>query len=282
MSSEVRNPPGSVGVAIRRYDEHPHDDADLVAVEEPLEIQLLLPGAERPFSLSVTMRTPGHDEDLAAGFIFTEGIIDDPALIEGVALCAPNRSGHRNVVKVRLAEGTRIDRERLTRHVYTTSSCGVCGKTSIEAVRVPAIFRLESGSPPLDRSIIEGLPAALRKAQVGFDSTGGVHAAGLFDLEGRLVEIREDVGRHNAVDKIIGAAARRGEIPLGSSIMMVSGRAGFELVQKSVRAGIPVMAAVSAPSSLAIELAREHGMTLLAFVRDGRFNCYAGPERITS
>lgn len=289
MSSEMKNAvrgagdsieSSSVEVGIRRFDESERDSSDVVAIEEPLEIRLSLPDTPADFSLSVTMRTPGNDEDLAAGFLFTEGIVDRSDQIEDVQLCAPNQSGHRNVVKVTLAEGVVLDRERLTRHVYTTSSCGVCGKTSIEAVRIAGIHPIVPGEPIVPRSVIERLPHVLRRSQKAFEATGGVHAAARFDLEGRLVDIREDVGRHNAVDKVIGAAFRRDEVPLSRSIMMVSGRAGFELVQKSIRAGIPIMAAVSAPSSLAVELASEHGMTLLAFVRERRFNCYAAPERI--
>ncbi|MBW3670107.1 MAG: formate dehydrogenase accessory sulfurtransferase FdhD [Acidobacteria bacterium] len=283
MSSEIPRPAypeqrSSIETRVRRFDDSATDSGDVVAVEEPLEIQLILDG--RDFTLSITMRTPGQDEDLAAGFLFTEGIIDRSSQIRDLSLCAPNQSGYRNVIKVQLGSDVEIDQKRLTRHVYTTSSCGVCGKTSIEAVRVASIHPLESDGPIVSRHLIESLPRTLRAAQPGFDETGGVHAAALFDLEGRLLDIREDVGRHNAVDKLIGAALRRDEIPLSRALIMVSGRAGFELVQKSVRAGLPVMAAVSAPTSLAVELARENGMTLLAFVREGRFNCYSAPQRI--
>ncbi|MDX1583560.1 MAG: formate dehydrogenase accessory sulfurtransferase FdhD [Thermoanaerobaculia bacterium] len=285
MSSEGRSTPGddqasSVDTEVRRFAESILDAADVVAVEEPLEIQLVLPEEPGEFSLSVTMRTPGDDEDLAAGFLFTEGIIDRASQLDGVTSCAPNQSGYRNVVKATLSRDVEIDRERLTRHVYTTSSCGVCGKTSIDAVRVASRYDLTLGKPRVSREVVESIPRALRASQAAFDQTGGVHAAALFDLEGKLVDIREDVGRHNAVDKVIGAAFRRDQVPLSELVLMVSGRAGFELVQKSVRAGVPIMAAVSAPSSLAVELARESGMTLLAFVREGRFNCYANPERI--
>lgn len=284
MSSEIPPPAypeqrSSIETEVRRFDHSTADAADLVAVEEPLEIQLIVGGRE--FTLSITMRTPGQDEDLAAGFLFTEGIIDHSSQIVDISLCAPNQSGYRNVIKVTLAPDVEIDQQRLTRHVYTTSSCGVCGKTSIEAVRVATIHSLESGEPTVSSDLIESLPRALRAAQPGFDETGGVHAAALFNLDGRLLDIREDVGRHNAVDKLIGAALRRGQIPLSRVLIMVSGRAGFELVQKSVRAGVPFMAAVSAPTSLAVELARENRMTLLAFVREGRFNCYSAPERIS-
>ncbi len=283
MSSERQPYPAqksSVGTVIRRFDAVVTDSEDSVAVEEPLEIQLVLRDGD--FSLSITMRTPGDDEDLAAGFLFTEGIIDRSGQIIDISLCAPNQSGYRNVVKVTLGPNVEIDRQRLTRHVYTTSSCGVCGKTSIEAVRVASIHPLPGLEPLVRPEVIESLPARLREAQEGFAETGGVHAAALFDLEGRLVDVREDVGRHNAVDKLIGAALRRNDVPLSRFIVMVSGRAGFELVQKSVRAGAPIMAAVSAPTSLAVELAKENGMTLIAFLREGRFNCYSAPERIES
>ena len=271
--------PSSIETDIRRYEDDVRDCRDTVAVEEPLEIRLVLDGRELP--LSVTMRTPGDDEHLAAGFLFTEGIVDRRDQITDISLCAPNQSGFRNLVKVSLSTDVEIDEQKLSRHVYTTSSCGVCGKTSIDAVHVANIHPLPTDDEShVSRALVDRLPALLRASQEAFSATGGVHAAALFDLDGNLRDIREDVGRHNAVDKLIGAALRRDEIPLSRSIIMVSGRAGFELVQKSVRAGIPIMAAVSAPTSLAIELARNNEMTLLAFVREGRFNCYSAPERV--
>jgi FdhD protein len=271
---------GASAVDVTRFDGERSAVVDSITVEEPVEIRLSIPGELSELSLSVTMRTPGSDEELAAGFLFTEGIVDEPSQIEEVERCAPNAEGKRNVVRVRLAEGTRVDRESLTRHVYTSSSCGVCGKTSIEAVRVRQAYPIRECSARIAARVIHQLPETLQSHQSGFRRTGGIHAAALFDLGGALLDVREDVGRHNAVDKLIGATFLRGGLPLDDRILMLSGRAGFELVQKAARAGVPVVGAVSAPSSLAVELARETGMTLLAFVRETRFNCYSRPDRI--
>jgi len=236
---------------------------DVVAVEEPLEIRV----GEKP--VSVTMRTPGDDFDLAAGFLFTESIAHEFESLR--------HWGSPNVVRVEVRGP--VDLQRLQRHFYSTSSCGVCGKTSIDALRVSCAPITSSAS--IRRSIIPTLPDALRTAQKAFAKTGAIHAAGLFDLDGNLLRIREDVGRHNAVDKLIGSYVREGRTRLDDTILLLSGRAGFEVVQKPVVAGIPIIAAVGAPSSLAIDLARDFNATLLGFVRDGRFNVYAGAERVT-
>ena len=250
---------------------------DLLAVEEPLEIQL---GYERRGwrvhkSVSITMRTPGSDDELAVGFLFTEGIVGDASHVEKV------RTEEANVVRIELRAGVAVDLRRLERHFYTTSSCGVCGKASIAALNLPNLARPAADGPVFDAATIHGLPDTLRSSQAVFDQTGGLHAAALFDSTGRLVAQREDVGRHNAVDKLIGSRLLAGEsAPLGEHLLFVSGRASFELVQKALAAGLPILAAVGAPSSLAVGLAQAHGMTLLGFVRGGRFNIYAGERRV--
>ena len=237
------------------------DAEDALAVEEPLEIRV----GERP--LAVTMRTPGHDFDLAAGFLFTEGVIPSYAAIDGI-----RHWGSPNVVRVALREGVTIDWQRFQRHFYATSSCGVCGKASIELVRVHA----RRVTPlPFDPALIPTLPDRLRAQQSMFEETGGIHGAGLFTADGTLVVAREDIGRHNAVDKAIGALGQAGT-PLADKVLVVSGRAGFEIVQKAAVASIPAIVAVGAPSSLAVELAAEFGLTLIGFAREGRFTVYAG------
>ena len=258
-------------------------DRDVLAVEEPLEIRLQLETDDRLVrkTVSVTMRTPGDDAHLAAGFLFTEGIVRDAADIEDIRACGPvGEGGARNVVRVQLRRGTAVDLARLERHFYTTSSCGVCGKTSIEALRATSPFALPPSAAMLDASLVHRLPRLLRDAQDVFDRTGGLHASALFDTAGRLCALREDVGRHNALDKVVGAELLAGRLPAHDRILLVSGRASFELVQKAVMAGIPVLAAVGAPSSLAVQLAASAGMTLLGFVRDGRFNIYTGAARV--
>lgn len=255
---------------------------DLMAVEEPLEIRLGFgpQGDRTQKSLSVTMRTPGHDYELATGFLFTEGIIDSYDQIESIKYCedAGRQEEKDNVVRVELKPAVRLNLEKLQRNFYTSSSCGVCGKSSIEAVNVSC--QQISDDIQLRSKVIHVLSGKLREAQQIFEHTGGLHAVGLFDLDGELLLTREDVGRHNAMDKIIGACLFKKEIPLSKKIMMVSGRASFELVQKSLRAGAPIMAAVGAPSSLAVTLANEMGMTLIGFVRDNTFNIYCGKQRI--
>ncbi|MFN2567649.1 MAG: formate dehydrogenase accessory sulfurtransferase FdhD [Gemmatimonadaceae bacterium] len=251
---------------------------DLLAVEEPLEIRVDadIAGERVRKTISVTMRTPGHDVELAAGFLFTEGIIRDRAEIEHIGQCG----AAGNVARVRLSSGTGVDLARLERHFYTTSSCGVCGKTSIEALETTSRYALPTGAPIIEAELVHRLPDALRAAQAIFDRTGGLHASALFDAAGRLHCLREDVGRHNALDKVIGAELLVGRLPAHERILVVSGRASFELVQKAVMAGIPILVAVGAPSSLAVEVAVRTGMTLVGFARDGRFNIYAGKERV--
>ena len=236
------------------------------------------------------MRTPGDDGELAAGFLFTEGIVKSPDQIGQIRHCGLKIGRHAgtldraaalnsNTIRVDLNDGVDIDFKRLERHFYTTSSCGVCGKSSIEALHTGA-KRLEAAGPMIDAELIHSLPDRLRASQDVFETTGGLHASALFNSSGELEIVREDVGRHNALDKVIGAKFLAGESPLTDKILLVSGRASFELVQKALMAGIPILAAVGAPSSLAVELAREFGMTLVGFVRDGSFNVYAGGERI--
>jgi FdhD protein len=253
-------------------------EGDVLAVEEPLEIRLDATAGDQLVSrtISVTMRTPGHDAELAVGFLFTEGIVRDHSEIEYVG----QDGASANVVRARLTRDADVDLSRLERHFYTTSSCGVCGKTSIEALRTTSRHPLRPGEPVVDPQLIHGLPRALRAAQSVFDATGGLHASALFDLEGGLHSLREDVGRHNALDKVIGAELLAGRVPAYDRILVVSGRASFELVQKAVMAGIPILVAVGAPSSLAVQLATCTGMTLVGFARDGRFNIYSGNERV--
>ncbi|MBA3442403.1 MAG: formate dehydrogenase accessory sulfurtransferase FdhD [Pyrinomonadaceae bacterium] len=259
-------------------------ERDSLAVEEPLEIQLNyeMEGERTQKSISLTMRTPGDDFELVAGFLFTEGIIRHCADIRHIThIGAPlDETNVRNTVRVDLNAGVTVNLKRLERHFYTTSSCGVCGKTSIEALETIAIPGLRADVPVLDAAIIHPLPRTLRAAQAVFNSTGGLHAAALFDAWGTLLALREDVGRHNAVDKLVGAQLLANYLLLGDKLILVSGRASFELVQKTLAAGVPVLVAVGAPSSLAVELARSHGMTLLGFVRNEKFNIYSGAWRI--
>lgn len=254
---------------------------DVLAVEEPLEIRLGYhrQGRRTYQTISVTMRTPGHDRELAAGFLLSEGIVQAREQIQQIHACpAPAAGG--NVVRVDLTPGIDVNLARLERHTYTTSSCGVCGKTSLEALQVGRRPALPADEPAVNPELIHRLPDTLRKAQAVFDRTGGLHAAGLFDRSGALVCLREDVGRHNAFDKLVGAQFLAGNLPLGNHLVLLSGRASFELVQKALMAGLPILAAVGAPSSLAVDLARNCGMTLLGFVRNGRFNIYTGAHRI--
>jgi FdhD protein len=249
--------------------------SDELSVEEPLEIRLLTHEAGAASTpVAVTMRTPGDDVDLAAGFLFTEGIIAREADLEVVRRAGPN------AVEARLGPGVAVDAARLDRHSFVSSSCGACGKRSIAAIRVTSRHPIAPGEPRLAAEIIHALPRALRTGQSEFARTGGIHASGLFDTDGRLLAIREDVGRHNALDKLIGSELLAGRVPLVGKIILVSGRVSFELVQKAAIAGVPVLGAVGAPSSLAVDLAREFGMTLLGFVRDARFNVYVDSGRI--
>lgn len=257
---------------------------DYLACEEPLEIQLAYgPITQRQqMSLAVTMRTPGADFDLVYGFLFTEGLIQSRKDVlqmryPGVQL---NPEAQENSILVELHPSARFDVSRLQRHFYTSSSCGVCGKASLEMVQNQSVFLLSTHQPMIYPEILLRLPEALLPRQSLFNHTGGIHAAGLFSSSGDLLYLREDVGRHNALDKVIGAVLQKQPLPLSDTILLVSGRAGFELVQKTVMAGIPIMAAVGAPSSLAVELAEAHNLTLVGFLRDGGFNIYTGGERI--
>ena len=256
--------------------------SDLLAVEEPLEIRLGFGVASEreQKSLSVTMRTPGHDFELALGFLLTEGIISSGEQVESIKYCnSVKQEEFENVVRVELKPDVQIDFKKFQRHFYTSSSCGVCGKSSIDAIKVKG-KAIESGLT-LSSSVIYSLPDKLRKAQLVFEHTGGLHASALFNQAGELIILREDVGRHNALDKIIGAMLFKNEVPMSDFILMLSGRTSFELVQKAAVAGIPVIAAVGAPSSLAVDLAKETGITLLGFVREGGFNIYCGEQRIS-
>lgn len=282
--------PGVRATRIERW--HPgaaeplRPDADAVAVEEPLEIRLAwsdpTTGEPREQSISITMRTPGNDLELAVGFLHGEGIVDAHGQIRQVDHCGPPVGPHqlRNVVKVELGDARRLDLARLERHFYTTSSCGVCGKTSLEALRVQTRHRISRDALRMLPGALAGLPAALRREQEVFGHTGGIHASALFDGDGRILAVREDVGRHNALDKLVGAEFVAGRLPLHGRGVLVSGRASFELMQKAIMAGASMLAAVGAPSSLAVELAREFGVTLVGFLRDDRFNVYAGAERL--
>jgi len=228
------------------------------------------------YPISITMRTPGHDFDLAAGFLCTEGVIRGRQAIERIFYCTAGRQPqHYNIVTVRLRAHVPFDPLRLSRHVYTSSSCGICGKASLEQVRAVSPPAL-AGKPQLSGGYFLRLPEVMRSHQATFARTGGLHAATLFDAAGNLVALREDVGRHNAMDKLVGTLLLSDRLPATDAVVLVSGRASFELVQKALMAGIPVLAALSAPSSLAIDLAREFGMTLVGFLRDGGYNIYSG------
>ncbi|MEU9957892.1 formate dehydrogenase accessory sulfurtransferase FdhD [Streptomyces sp. NPDC050982] len=256
---------------------------DTLVAEEPLEIRL----NGKP--LAITMRTPGDDFALAAGFLVSEGVLGRADELQNIVYCAGatvDGSNTYNIVDVRTAPGVVIPDITLERNVYTTSSCGLCGKASLDAVRTTARWSIDDTAgdtaPPvrLGPELLASLPDRLRAAQRVFDRTGGLHAAALFTEDGELVDIREDVGRHNAVDKLVGRALQNGSLPLSRTVLLVSGRASFELAQKAVMAGIPVLAAVSAPSSLAVDLAAESNLTLVGFLRGTSMNVYAGEHRI--
>ena len=250
---------------------------DALAAEEPLEIRV----DGRP--LAVTMRTPGHDVELAHGFLLSEGVIGDREDISTARYCDSLDDQGRNtynVLDVALAPGVAPPDDSVERRFYTTSSCGVCGKASLDAVRTRTRYAPGDDRVELTPDVLVGLPDTLRAAQAVFETTGGLHGAGLFRADGTLIVAREDVGRHNAVDKVLGHALLEGAVPATGTVLMVSGRASFELTQKAVMAGVPVLAAVSAPSSLAVEMARESGMTLIGFLRGTSMNVYAGAERI--
>lgn len=247
---------------------------DRVAVEEPLEIRV------EDQSFSVTMRTPGEDLDLAAGFLFTEGLVELPEELPRLRHCPSGTPEEAENLVLASIAGDAVGRfERLRRRFVTTSACGICGRASLATVH--SHFPPMEAAATVSASVLVALPGLLRERQDSFETTGGIHAAGLFERHGTLRRVREDVGRHNAVDKVIGASFRAGEIPLSETILLVSGRASFEIVQKTIAARIPVLAAVSAPSSLAVDLARSANQILVGFLRDGAFNVYSGDERVT-
>ncbi len=254
---------------------------DEVVVEEPLEIRVIdeIDGRRRRSPLAVTLRTPGHDLELALGFLVSEGVLRDRAEVARVEHCREEPTA--NVVEVTLRPGVPFDAEALRRNVYTTSSCGICGRATLDRVRI-VCARRPQGLTRLEPALLTALPAILVAAQSLFARTGGLHAAALFDPGGRLLLLREDVGRHNAFDKLLGALLRAGELPADDRLVLLSGRASYELVQKAVLGGIPVVAAVGAASSLAVELAAEYGMTLVGFLRGDRFNIYSGAERLAA
>lgn len=260
--------------------------SDTIAVEEPLEIQLVYGTSPNRIkkTVSVTMRTPGNDTELAIGFLFTEGIIKSYQEIKAVTFSTPKaflekksdcNENTGNEIQLHLHEGIFPKIDSLERNFYTTSSCGVCGKSSIQSIKTVSLFQTNAAPNPLELAeILIGLPTKLRNAQANFELTGGIHATGLFSLDGNLVILKEDVGRHNALDKLIGAALIQNQLPLENHLLLLSGRASFELIQKAAMAGISIVAAIGAPSSLAVELAQEMGITLIGFLKENSFNCY--------
>ncbi len=267
----------SVRTTIKKVNAASITDADdMLATEEPLEIRLeyRVAGKKITKSISVTMRTPGNDAELAIGFLYTEGIIEHATDVQSIAQVS------EHVVKLSLSDKVIPDISKLERNFYTTSSCGVCGKSSIEAVRISCNILDAKDELRVNASLLCTLPDVLRSRQDVFEHTGGLHACALFDMNGRLLQVREDVGRHNALDKLIGASLNAGVLPLNSHILLLSGRASFELMQKAAMAGIKIVAAVGAPSSLAVQMAEDWGMTLIGFLRGERFNIYSGAQRI--
>jgi FdhD protein len=255
---------------------------DTLATEEPMEIRLL--AGETKQTVAVTMRTPGADFELAAGFLYGEGIVNSPDDILKISYCVDSdldAEQQYNIVNVELRGNRGYDLRPLERHFYTTSACGVCGKASLEQLELRGCPVIPPG-PEVAPETLYGLPEKLREAQGLFDATGGLHAAALFDKNGELLALREDVGRHNATDKLVGWALLEGRLPLSDHIVMVSGRSSFEILQKCLTAGVPIVCAISAPSSLAVDVAKGFGMTLVGFLREGRFNVYAGSDRILS
>ncbi len=276
-SAEIKRPSSTTRVEVFRVEEGARNRrGDSLATEEPMEIRVDQPGAKQR-SVAVTMRTPGDDFALAAGFLFTEGLITAQADVESIRYCSvPRDEQHYNVVSVSVTRSIELEAQR---NFYATSSCGICGKASLDLIDVqcPPI----PDGPVVQAATIVGLPRELRRAQSLFDQTGGLHAAALFRPTGRLVTSHEDVGRHNAVDKLIGSELLAGHLPLSDSVLLVSGRASFEIVQKAATAGIPIICAVSAPSSLAVDAARRFGLTLIGFLRDEHFNIYTRADRIS-
>ncbi len=250
------------------------EQTDTAAIEEPLEISIIYGAEKIKKTISITMRTPGNDEELAAGFLFTEGIINNDNSIESF-------SKGLNTITVTLNESVEINLKSSDRNFYMTSSCGVCGKTSIDSVKTNSQYKINLSKNIVSKKNILALPETLRKNQNIFDTTGGLHASGLFDLHGNFIALREDVGRHNALDKLAGYALQNKLIPLSEYILLLSGRASFELIQKALMIGIPIVCAIGAPSSLAIDLAKENNITLIGFLRENRFNIYTYTERIS-
>ncbi len=279
----VIEPPAQITHAVTRFHSGVWTEGDdLLAAEEPMEIRLLweADGQSHRKSISITMRTPGDDFELAMGFLHGEGIIHSREDVLDVSYCLDEAEDQRlNVVTVTLGTGLAIDLERLDRHFYTTSSCGVCGKAALDALDLQGYQVLPPG-PQVHAGVICSLPEILRREQAVFRSTGGLHASGLFDLEGRLLDLREDVGRHNALDKLVGHQLLQNQESLAGRIVLLSGRASFELLQKALVARVPVVAAVGAPSSLAVQVADSFNVTLLGFVRPDSFNIYSGAQRI--
>lgn len=266
------------------HDGQRQERTDTVACEEPLEIKLAFgkEGQREHRSLAITMRTHGQDEALAIGFLFTEGIIGQASEVIGVRHIgqALSPESAENILLVELLPDTLVDFGQLNRHFYTSSSCGVCGKASIEMLRAVNLYYPQRGFPTYSPKQIQQFPLQMMDHQPIFEQTGGIHAAAAFDEQGQLLGLQEDVGRHNAMDKLIGETMRYGDFPMRNQAIMVSGRLSFELVQKAAMAGVPLLAAVGAPSSLAVELAESHGMTLIGFLRGKRFNVYTGVERV--
>ncbi len=271
---------GVAQVRVSRFEEGAtRSKRDVVAVEEPLEIRIEPAEDRRLHAVSVTMRTPVDDFELAAGFLYGEGLISGAGDIHEITYCQGDEPQLYNIVVVRLRPGVPFDPEDLNRNFYMTSSCGVCGKASLEAVEVNCA-PLPEGDLRVGAAVLSAIPDRLREGQGLFERTGGIHAAGLFDAEGTLSTLREDVGRHNAVDKVVGHELLAGRLPLSDGILGVSGRLSFEIVQKALAAGIPMLVAVGAPSSLAVELGQRFNMTLVGFTRDERFNVYSGGFRV--
>jgi FdhD protein len=254
--------------------------SDVLATEEPMEIRLVSGGTQQ--TVAVTMRTPGSDFELAAGFLYGEGIVSSPEDIRRISYCVDREldaEQRYNIVNVEVRDEVGYDPRPLERHFYTTSACGVCGKASLEQLELRGCPVIAPG-PVVPTEVVYALPETLREAQGLFDATGGLHAAALFDAEGNLLALREDIGRHNATDKLVGWALLEGRLPLSENLVMLSGRSSFEILQKCLRAGVPVVCAISAPSSLAVDVARRFGMTLVGFLRGNRFNVYSGSERV--
>jgi len=253
---------------------------DAVAVEEPLEIRLATPQGDE-HQVAVTMRTPGDDFDLTVGFLFSEGLIQRRSDVSDLRYCTNVDVQEYNVITVQLSESTSFNPADLTRNFYTTSSCGVCGKASLEAIEIQGCTPLIEDGLVIKSQVIRTLPSVLREGQQIFERTGGLHAAGLFNVDGDLQILREDVGRHNALDKVIGNRFLEDGLPLKGSVLAVSGRASFEIMQKALMAGVAVIVAVGAPSSLAVDVASEFGMTLVGFTKEKGFNVYAGTSRVS-